>query len=192
MNTRGPETIKEAWEAYRSIILAKVDDADLGPHRDAFYAGCGSMWAMTGRVLEMGQAGQIRRARVLTDGLVEELQEFMKETESRGLPMVNTEAQPTMASVWLPIAKLIDPYKTDLLLCAPELVDLDCNPHGVAPGYWQDGSDDDGPYWEFGDLDHSRMRVQGTWIAAGYCMQHDHWVDRVCRPTHYMIIEGPV
>lgn len=84
-----------------------------------------------------------------------------------------------MKHSWHPIAELIDLHDANLLLCAPELVDLDCNPHGVAPGYWQDGPNTPG-----GD-------EPGEWIAAGYCMVHDCWVNRSCNPTHFMVIEGP-
>lgn len=70
-------------------------------------------------------------------------------------------------------------YRTDLLLCAPELVDLDCNVLGVAPGYWQDG-----PLTLGGD-------EEGEWVAAGYCMQHDHFVNRTCNPTHFLFLQGP-
>ncbi len=72
---------------------------------------------------------------------------------------------------WKPIAELKDRYNVNLLLCAPELVNLDCNPHGIAPGYWMDTSEE--------------------WIAAGYDMQSDLWKDCVCNPTHFIIMTGP-
>ncbi len=49
------------------------------------------------------------------------------------------------AGIWQPIAQLEDKYATNLLLCAPELVDADCNPAGIGMGYWQDDRDDPGP-----------------------------------------------
>lgn len=84
-----------------------------------------------------------------------------------------------MKNLWREMAELPDKYAANLLLCAPELVDLDCNPEGVAPGYWQDG-----PLIEDG-------HDEGEWIAAGYCMEHDHFVNRICRPTHFLVIVGP-
>lgn len=84
-----------------------------------------------------------------------------------------------MKDLWKPIAELEDLYNTNLLLHAPELVDLDCNREGIAPGYWQDG-----PLTLGGDED-------GQWVAAGYCMQHDHFLNRACNPTHFIIMEGP-
>ena len=84
-----------------------------------------------------------------------------------------------MKNLWRPIAELKKHHKDDLLLCAPELVDLDCNPQGIAPGYWNDG-----PLTLGGD-------EVGVWVAAGYCMQHDHFVNRICNPTHFILLEGP-
>lgn len=96
-----------------------------------------------------------------------------------------------MSNLWLPIVELTDPYEINFLLRAPELVDLDCNPLGVAPGYWQDGSDDAGPYWTFGEPGN-QWKIQGEWVAAGYCMSHDHFMNRTCKPTHFIQMRGPL
>ena len=84
-----------------------------------------------------------------------------------------------MKSLWKPIKELKDCYSVSLLLAAPELVDLDCNPEGIAPGYWQDG-----PLTAGGN-------EKGQWIAAGYDMCHDCFVNKVCNPTHFIILEKP-
>lgn len=84
-----------------------------------------------------------------------------------------------MKGLWEPISELKDKYSENLLLTAPDLVDLDCNPIGVSPGYWQDG-----PFTPGGN-------EEGVWIAAGYDMCNDMFVNKVCNPTHFIIMEGP-
>jgi len=83
-------------------------------------------------------------------------------------------------NLWLPIDYLVDRYAQNLLLRAPELYDADCNPHGVSPGFWQDGGNSEDP-----------VENGGAWITAGYDMNNDEFMNLVCNPTHYMIIEGP-
>lgn len=84
----------------------------------------------------------------------------------------------TMKDLWRPIGELADKYEANLLLRAPELVDLDCNPHGVGPGYWQDDA-------EGGETS------DGAWLCAKWSMSNDEWYERPCRPTHFLVIEGP-
>lgn len=62
------------------------------------------------------------------------------------------------------------------LLCAPELVDLDCNVHGVGPGYWQDDGEKPGG---------------GSWLCAKFDMHSDCWNETECHPTHFIQIRGP-
>lgn len=85
------------------------------------------------------------------------------------------QPQLTMARLWRPIAELEDRYAGNLLLQAPELVDLDCNEPGVGMGYWQDGA---------------RPHGEGTWLAARWNMSNDEWYEVECCPTHFMVIEG--
>lgn len=78
-------------------------------------------------------------------------------------------------NVWLPapIPEALENYDREhgeLLIAAPELISLDFNPHGFAPGYWQD---DDG------------------WRAAWWDGGNDEWENIIVTPTHYMILEGP-
>ena len=75
-----------------------------------------------------------------------------------------------MHSLWQPIGELTDRYAANLLLCAPELLDLDCNEHAVGMGYWQDGM---------------------GWLACKWDMSNDLWKEVCCNPTHFMFIQGP-
>lgn len=79
-----------------------------------------------------------------------------------------------MKNLWKPIGDLKDLYSTNLLLCAPELVDLDCNVHGVGMGYYQDAPN-----------------APGKWLACKWSMTNDEWFEVVIKPTHFLIIEGP-
>ena len=81
---------------------------------------------------------------------------------------------------WRPIAELADRYENELLLMAPELVDLDCNVHGVGMGYWQDGPVDVGGV-EF---------ENGTWLACKWSMTNDEWYEVPCTPTHFLKLSG--
>jgi hypothetical protein len=85
----------------------------------------------------------------------------------------------SMRDLWRPITELADRYAPNLLLRAPELVDLDCNPHGVGPGYWQD------------DADGIKLE-KGAWLCAKWSMTSDEWYEVACQPTHYLVIEGPI
>lgn len=91
-----------------------------------------------------------------------------------------------MKNLWRPISELDrnDLYSPNLLLRAPELVNLDCNEHGVAPGYYQDDRD---------RVDHNDTREDDLsgWVAAGYDLHRDEWVALKVTPTHFMMIEGP-
>ena len=89
----------------------------------------------------------------------------------------------SMKNCWRPISELTDLYTPNLLLCAPELVQEDCNPHGVAPGWWQDDL--------FTPDGEKPTSDDGAWVCAGFDMTNDEWVRKFCVPTHFMIIEGP-
>jgi len=100
-----------------------------------------------------------------------------------------------MKNLWRPISELQDRYATNLLLCAPELVDLDCNEHGVGPGYWQD--DRDRPETSLAQARHEEplhfddSLDYGGFMAAKWNMTNDEWDDVKVNPTHFIIIEGP-
>jgi hypothetical protein len=79
---------------------------------------------------------------------------------------------------WHPIEELKDKYQAELLLRAPELVDLDCNSLGVGLGYWQDGA---------GDSPHSR-EVRGCFLACKWNMSVDEWFEVECHPTHFIVL----
>lgn len=95
-----------------------------------------------------------------------------------------------MRDLWRPIAELGAEarYGTDFLLCAPELVDLDCNEAGVGPGYYQDdrdvSTDKDGAVRE-PSVDY------GGWLAAKWSMTNDEWREVKVTPTHFLVMEGP-
>lgn len=74
-----------------------------------------------------------------------------------------------MRILWRPISEIPDKYDSDLLLCAPELVDLDCNVHGIGMGHWQDGED---------------------WLCAKWSMTNDEWYTALVNPTHFIVMEG--
>jgi len=82
----------------------------------------------------------------------------------------------TMKDLWRPIAELKDKYASGLLLCAPELIDLDCNPEGIGMGYWQDGGGVDGG---------------NAWLCAKWSMTNDEWYEKECNPTHFIQMTGP-
>ena len=91
-----------------------------------------------------------------------------------------------MRPLWRPITELKDKYVTNLLLCAPELVDLDCNEAGVGMGYWQD--ERDAPEY-FSDV---KAGVDyGGFLACKWNMTSDEWGNVPVTPTHFMLIEGP-
>jgi hypothetical protein len=100
------------------------------------------------------------------------------------LLVVNENGGTEMA--WRPISELTKEtrYGTEegFWLCAPELVDLDCNPHGVAPGYWQDDAGSTAADADAG----------GCWLGAGYDMSNEEWVAVECHPTHFMRVRGPL
>lgn len=89
---------------------------------------------------------------------------------------------------WKPISELEDKYSNNLLLCAPELVDLDCNEVGIGMGYWQDGYHE--PCNEHGacgdpDVDY------GAFVCCKWSMSNDEWYEQACTPTHFIILKGP-
>jgi hypothetical protein len=91
-----------------------------------------------------------------------------------------------MKSLWKPIAELKDRYASNLLLCAPELADTDCNEAGVGMGYWQDDRDvplDDKPV--------TGIAEYGGFLACKWNMISDEWNEVSVIPTHFMLIEGP-
>jgi len=99
-----------------------------------------------------------------------------------------------MDKLWQPIERLNDQTKygdeNGFLICAPELVDLDCNVHGVGIGYWQD----DGLLWNASQEEcdaRDRTRDYGCWMACKWSMTNDEWSHVPCNPTHFIQIRGP-
>jgi hypothetical protein len=84
---------------------------------------------------------------------------------------------------WRPIEELDERTRygdeVGFLLLAPELVDLDCNVHGVGMGYWQDGAERPGYRTE-----------DGSWLACKWDMTDDEWREVPCTPTHYLRLTG--
>ena len=94
---------------------------------------------------------------------------------------------------WRPIAELSEEDRrgdeAGFLLLAPELIDEDCNVHGVGMGYWQD----DG-------LLHSMTQKEcderdpekdySCWLACKWSMTNDEWYEVPCTPTHYLRLKG--
>lgn len=95
-----------------------------------------------------------------------------------------------MKECWRPISELSEElkYESNLLLCAPELVDEDCNPEGIAPGYWQD--DRDVPCDENGACGEPGVDY-GGFLAAKWSMTNDEWYVAKCTPTHFLQMFGP-
>ena len=99
---------------------------------------------------------------------------------------------------WRPIAELNGPdgkydHKNDgeagLLLLAPELVDEDCNTHGVGMGYYQD----DGKAWGMTKKEFDAVPEGadlGSWMACKWSMTNDEWSHVCCTPTHYLRLTG--
>lgn len=101
------------------------------------------------------------------------------------------EQTPGMRSLWKPIKEITidERYNIHVIVCAPELVDLDCNPQGVAPAYFQDERDvPSGP--------DGAIRTPGVcydgWIGARYDMHNDEWHSVSVTPTHYIVVEPPI
>lgn len=100
-----------------------------------------------------------------------------------------------MSEIWTPIDMLPDEERVQgthdgLLLCAPELVDLDCNAHGVGLGHWQD----DGLLWSATQEECDRRdpnRDYGCWLACQWSMTNDEWAHVPVTPTHFARIRGP-
>lgn len=92
-----------------------------------------------------------------------------------------------MKQLWRPIETLVDKHEQNLLLCAPELVDLDFNEHGVGMGYYQD--DRDIPCDANGACGEPGVDY-GGWLASKWDGD-DAWRHVPCTPTHYIVMEGP-
>jgi hypothetical protein len=111
----------------------------------------------------------------------------MSETEKKPRPVRDWRVLATqrktqmMSHLWLPIAALVDRYEQNLLLCAPELVDLDCNPDGIGIGHWQD--DALVPCGPDGAI--------GSFLACRWSMSCEEWYEVPCRPTHFIKMTGP-
>lgn len=94
---------------------------------------------------------------------------------------------------WRPIEELTVETRygdeAGFLLMAPELVDEDCNVHGVGLGHWAD----DGKLWhmtqEQADA-HVRTDDDGCWMACKWSMTNDEWSHVPCTPTHYLRLTG--
>jgi hypothetical protein len=84
---------------------------------------------------------------------------------------------------WRPIEELYKDGQYDhandseagLLLLAPELVDEDCNVHGVGMGYFQDDA---------------VFPAGGYWSSCRWSMTNDEWYEKPCNPTHYIRLTG--
>lgn len=99
---------------------------------------------------------------------------------------------------WRPINELFDKdgkydHENDdpngFLLMAPELVDEDCNVHGVGMGYWQD----DGLTWHATQEECDAWpddRACGAFMACKWSMTNDEWAHVCCAPTHYLRLRG--
>jgi len=86
---------------------------------------------------------------------------------------------------WHPIAELQDRYQSELLLRAPELIDLDCNAEGVGLGYWQD--DHNVPFDENGAKPEPGVEY-GAWLACKWNMTCDEWYQVEVHPTHFIVL----
>lgn len=97
-----------------------------------------------------------------------------------------------MEKLWQPIENLDAQTRygdeSGFLLCAPELVDGDCNVHGVGMGYWQD--DRDVPCGPNGAIRQEGVEY-GGWLACKWSMTNDEWSHVPCTPTHFIQIRGP-
>lgn len=85
---------------------------------------------------------------------------------------------PRANAAWCPINLVPDRYDCNVntILAAPELVHLDFNPQGIAPGYWQDGGDENG---------------RDCWLAARWNGDQDCFDMVKVHPTHFIQLEGP-
>lgn len=92
---------------------------------------------------------------------------------------------------WRPIAELSEKERHSdeqgFLVLAPELVDDDCNVHGVGMGYFQD--DRDVPSDEHGAIREEGVEY-GGWLACKWSMSNDEWHEVPCTPTHYLRLRG--
>ena len=92
---------------------------------------------------------------------------------------------------WRPIEELDDKSRygneDGFLLLAPELVDLDCNTHGVGMGYYQD--ERDVPSGPNGAIREPGVDY-GGWLACKWSMTNDEWREVPCTPTHFIRLTG--
>ncbi len=93
---------------------------------------------------------------------------------------------------WRPISELDKTARygdeAGFLLKAPELVDLDCNVHGIGLGYFQDGRDV--PCNEHGAIWGDNPEQYDGWLACKWNMQNDEWYEVKVTPTHYIRLTG--
>lgn len=94
----------------------------------------------------------------------------------------------TLRDLWRPIAELENKYANNLLLRAPELLDLDFNEHGVGLGYWQDDRDE--PVNVHGACGLPGVDY-GGWLACSWDGTNDEWRHVPCTPTHFIVLCGP-
>ena len=92
------------------------------------------------------------------------------------MPRLLQTEETKVKNLWRPIAELQDKYVNNLLLHAPELVNLDCNPAGIGMGYFQDGA---------------KGKDRGLFLAAKWSMTNDEWYEVAVTPTHFILMEGP-
>lgn len=81
--------------------------------------------------------------------------------------------------LWRPIVELDDKYRPNLLVYAPELIDLDFNPSGAGMAHFQDGGLD-------GDVE------AGQFLANKWNGTNDEWMLVPCTPTHFVVLEPPL
>lgn len=87
--------------------------------------------------------------------------------------------------IWHPIALLPTvgeghrAHGLNMIVHAPELVNADANPHGIAEAYWQD----DGV---------SGATIPGAFLAPIYDMCQDVWEAGEITPTHFMFVTAPL
>lgn len=88
---------------------------------------------------------------------------------------------------WKPIAECEDIYAPGLLICAPELVDLDFNVLGISPGFYDDLAGPEAP-----DPEHpGKVFPTGSWVGLGWDGCNDEPTRVDCNPTHFLVLEIP-
>jgi hypothetical protein len=100
---------------------------------------------------------------------------------------ISVRDNPADALPWHPIEELRNRHQGELLLKAPELVDLDCNREGVGLGYWQD----DGLTWAMSQKECDKLdrdKDYGCFMACQWSMTNDEWAHVPVTPTHFIVL----